>query len=60
MSKRWKEKADPAKHLDLMSAASIGGVCIRKTVKWVYFVKECSFILSICESGTVRRSHRIF
>jgi hypothetical protein len=47
MSKHWKEKADPAKHLDLMSASGIGGINIdcdaNKTDKWVYFVKECSF-----------------
>ncbi|MBK6699944.1 MAG: hypothetical protein IPG55_08585 [Saprospiraceae bacterium] len=46
MSKHWKEKTDPTKHVDFMSSTHLGGIGIEGSKEkgaWVYFVRECSF-----------------
>ena len=47
MSKHWKEKADPEKHIDYMSTAHVGGLPLaaspEKDTPFVYFVRVEGF-----------------
>lgn len=63
MSKHWKERTNPAKHLDFMSTAHVGGLPIDASEEkgdWVYFVRECSFTFQFASLEQLKKMTEYF
>ena len=62
MSKHWKEKADPNKHIDYMSTSHVGRIPYfpKPGSEWVYFVRVCGFEFQFVSLEQVQEAIRYF
>ena len=65
MSKVWREKADPLKHVDFMSTRNEGGIPIEASRdnlidKWVYFAEVNGFVFQFADLDQVKECKAYF